>query len=611
MKKYISGVIVTILFLTMSAPTLAEDRHTSELQATIEQLIQQYSDTTAAVSLSVFTDQEILLEQSHGCINIAENIYNTPDAVFEWGSVTKLFLSVSSMQLVERGLLDLNENIKTYLPDEFLTKLKYDDPITMTHLLSHTAGFQEAVIELFVSKDRRIRTLEESLRLLQPAQVFRPGEVTAYSNFGSALAGYIIERISGLPYYAYVHEHIFAPLGMSATALLPDLSDNLWVKSQREHTNCYSLDLQDLGTLDLAIPWYPAGMATGTISDLRKFGQALLPDASSTSPLFLFAHTLGEMYTPTSFYPNGETGRNFHGFWAELHLAGTVIGHGGNTIGMSAMLLIDIENSFGTVIMTNQAGEQIYNRQMSAMILGMSDFSDIDNSENDVPVNTAFRSARTFQRGMLRLYVLMGNTMPTFQQNNDIISIPIFGELHRVASGVYISSEDSMISNYVFFLASNEAGRAERISMMFSDYIRVSWGLVIFEIIITLLLIVTGIYGTIVLIRLLVNKIRKKEQSFVGIRTGISAALLLLIINSVIIAIGAMSMILSMPITTILGIINILLSLAAIVCTIMLLLKMKTPDLSKRQKRQIITPAIMCAIMVVNVIYWQFWIFWV
>jgi len=611
LKRLLSVVIIAVVLLTSITPALANNRTSLELQTTIEQFVEENADTTAAMSLSVFTYQDILFEQSFGYINIAESIANTPEAVFEWGSVTKLLLAVSVMQLAEQGLLDLNADISNYLPDGFLTKLKYDDPITLTHLLSHTAGFQEAVIEIFVPSDGNIRTLEDALSLLQPAQVFRPGDVTAYSNFGSALAGYIVQRISGQPFHAYVHEHIFAPLGMTETALLPNLSDNAWVSSQRERTQCYATDLQSLGTLNLAIPWYPAGMATGTISDFRRFAQALLPDTIGASPLFLQPQTLSTLYTPTSFYPNGETGFNHHGFWADIHLAGRVIGHGGNTAGMSAMLHIDIENNLGAVIMTNQAGEQVYNRLMSPLIFGMSDFSQIDNSANDVPVNAVFRGARSFQRGMFRFYALMGNTIPMSQQNNDLITVPILGDMNRVAPGVYLTSEDSMASNVVVFISANESGEAESFTMMVSDFIRVNLGLVIFEIIITVLFMVAGLYGLAVLIRLLITKLRKKEQSFSVFRALFAVGLILIVANLAVTAMSALSITLTLSAMTVHGIIQILLTLAATVFVGILLSRLKTPNLSKKQKRQIITPAIMYIFMMINTIYWQFLAFWV
>jgi hypothetical protein len=408
-----------------------------------------------------------------------------------------------------------------------------------------------------------------------------------------------------------VHEHIFAPLGMTKTAILPELSDNPWIKAQRGLTQCYTTGLQNLGTLDFAIPWYPAGMATGTISDFRKFAQALLPDSDGMSSLFMYSQTQNMLYFPTSYYPDGDTGQNYHGFWSEPHLEGTVIGHGGNTIGMSSVLQIDIENNLGVVIMTNQASEQVYNRQLGTLIFGKSDFSQIDNSANDVHVNGAFRSARTFQSGMLRMHALVGNTMPLIQRSYDTISVPLFGELHRVAPGVYISSEDSMLINYVFFVSSNEAGEAEKVSMMFGDYTHISWGLVIFEIIITLLLIISGLYGFAVLIRMLVNRIRKREQSFLIVRASIAAALLLITVNFAIFAISAASITLVLTMLIIHGIIHILLTLSVIACTVILLLKLKTSSLSKIQKRQLIAPSIICAFLLINTVYWQLGVFWV
>jgi len=205
----------------------------------------------------------------------------------------------------------------------------------------------------------------------------------------------------------------------------------------------------------------------------------------------------------------------------------------------------------------------------------------------------------------------MGNTLPpVFQQTDDVILIPMFGEIHRVAPGVYLSHEDSMASNFVIFLSSNESGEVDKFSMSVSDYMRVSWGSVIFEVIITLLLAVSGLYGFIVLIRILISKIRKKEQSFIMLRTGIAAALLLILVNLGIVAITALSVALSLPMANVLGIIQIVITMTAVICTIMLLLKIRTPNLSKKQKRRIVTPAIMCAFMIINTIYWQFWLFW-
>jgi CubicO group peptidase (beta-lactamase class C family) len=72
--------------------------------------------------------------------------------------------------------------------------------------------------------------------------VHKPGKVVAYSNWGSALAAYIVERVSGQSFDEYVHEHIFAPLGMEHTALNATLSDNEWVAKKHAEQKYYTIE---------------------------------------------------------------------------------------------------------------------------------------------------------------------------------------------------------------------------------------------------------------------------------------------------------------------------------------------------------------------------------
>ncbi len=113
------------------------------------------------------------------------------------------------MQLWEEGKIDLETDIKNYLPKDFLKHLNFDKPITMLDLMNHQAGFDEQ--NTYLKGDKSI---EELMKTRQPNQVFEPGTTTAYSNFGTGLAAYIVERISGQSFSDYAHEHIFKPLEM-------------------------------------------------------------------------------------------------------------------------------------------------------------------------------------------------------------------------------------------------------------------------------------------------------------------------------------------------------------------------------------------------------------
>lgn len=126
------------------------------------------------------------------------------------------------MQLAEQGTIDLEADINTYLPEGFLHNRVYDTPVTMLNLMNHNAGFEESVIGMATGKEERILPLEEYLLEFQPEQVFEPGTVCAYSNWSTTLAAYVVERVSGVPYYEYVRTNIFEPLEMKDTSICAD-----------------------------------------------------------------------------------------------------------------------------------------------------------------------------------------------------------------------------------------------------------------------------------------------------------------------------------------------------------------------------------------------------
>jgi CubicO group peptidase (beta-lactamase class C family) len=120
------------------------------------------------------------------------------------------------MQLVEEGELDVHADINAYL--DFKIPATYSGPITMAHLMTHTAGFEEQLSALLAEDRQDVLPLREFLIRYMPQRVYPPGEYFAYSNYGTALAGYVVQRVSGEPYEYYVEENILKPLGMESSA---------------------------------------------------------------------------------------------------------------------------------------------------------------------------------------------------------------------------------------------------------------------------------------------------------------------------------------------------------------------------------------------------------
>ena len=355
----------------------------SDVEKTIDSFVDDHKDTSAGVSISIFDRDGVILEKSYGYMNVEDKIANNADTVMEWGSIGKLLVWVSAMQLVEQGKLDLNADIKTYLPEGFFKKLKYDDKITMLNLMNHNAGWQDICKDLFITNRENVPDLETALKKTEPIQIFRPGEYVAYSNWGAALAGYIIERVSGMPFYEYVQTNIFVPLQMTKTATNPDLSDNPWVKAEREKLMCYTSGMQAKGSCSYAAPLYPAGKATGTISDLRKFAMALIPDENGSSPLFQKVETLAGMFTPSNYYSDGKTPSCYHGLWADPECNNKVAQHTGSTIGSVSILKNDIDAGVGAIVMVNQPDAIDYILDMPSLIFEKREIKEDGNLKID------------------------------------------------------------------------------------------------------------------------------------------------------------------------------------------------------------------------------------
>ena len=174
--------------------------------------------------VSLVQDGELIFSKGYGYSNIeAGTPVNPETTLFRPGSVSKLFTWTAVMQLVEQGEIDLDEDINNYL--DF--NIPGEQAITMRHLMTHTPGFEDVGEGLFVLSETEMLSLGDCLKEYQPARVFEAGEVMAYSNYATGLAGYIVELVSDMDFEDYVEENIFQPLNMNNSTFRQPLPDNL------------------------------------------------------------------------------------------------------------------------------------------------------------------------------------------------------------------------------------------------------------------------------------------------------------------------------------------------------------------------------------------------
>lgn len=458
MRKMIAGVLA-IFLLMMSGTTMvfaAENNEQtpsgiaySDLEKQIEDYIEVREETTSSVSITVFSGTNDIASVIYGDANTKDNIKADEDTVYEWGSISKMLVWTSVMQLYEQGKIDLNADVRTYLPDGFLSNLSYKEPITTLHLMNHTAGFQETVWDVETTDKEKIISLKDVLLSTAPAQIYEPGTVVSYSNWGAALAAYIVECVSGMDYADYVHENIFEPLGMEHTAIKPDCSDNTWVENQRKKTNAYynvQGEYEDYGECRRYILLYPAGSATGTMSDLVRFAKAFLQD-SSECPLFTQADTLSVMLSPTLTFSGTDTPRICHGLFSQRYGV-SLIGHAGNTTGFSANLVLDTEGGTGIVVMTNEVGETTYNYGLVSLVYG--DCKEETGFTYDDISGIYLNSRANYKSSFTKLYSMISGLLPISKgETEGSFTAAMVGTVTQISKDACIMDDGNGLKTYL------------------------------------------------------------------------------------------------------------------------------------------------------------------
>ena len=336
-----------------------------------EHMAEHIGSDVAGASVIVVGNGDMLLSRHFGYADIENELRITADTVIDSASVSKLITWVSVMQLAEQGRLDLNADIRSYLPDGFFRRLQFDAPITMMNLMHHNAGWGDSIIGFFASSPEGVVSLGDGLHRYEPLQLFEPGFTFAYSNYGVALAGYIVEHITGMPFYTYVNQYIFAPLGMKDTSIHPTQADNPSVAARRRETRGYT---QAGGKITRFHPhplysWtYPTGGMTGTAEDLANFLIALMPAEGEASPLFRQEGTLEKMLTTSLSFADGAAGVA-HGFFVEL-FGVRVLGHLGSGQSETARFSFAPEYGFGLIVLTNQDFVHDFNREIAVALFG-------------------------------------------------------------------------------------------------------------------------------------------------------------------------------------------------------------------------------------------------
>jgi len=263
------------------------------------------------------------------------------------GSLSKFVTATAVMQQVERGVLSLHRDVNEVLRLPRLNS-KYAQPVTLHHLLTHTAGIDARVIGTFAREDAAAESLASHLKQRLPSRIMPPGEVIRYSNYGFALAGYLLEVASGTPFPEYVEQNLLITLAMHRSGFL--------VSGEPPPQLAIGYEA-DQGALRRVPSGYflplPAGGFTTTALDISRLMRAHLSDGRLGTTRILSPESVQRMHAQ-QFTHAPELPGVTYGLWERFENGQRALQHGGAWNGYSCLMVLLPEPGLGFFVAYNQ-----------------------------------------------------------------------------------------------------------------------------------------------------------------------------------------------------------------------------------------------------------------
>lgn len=302
----------------------------------------------AGATVAIVKDGKLLFAKGYGYADVQKKqSVSAQETLFRPGSISKLFTWTAIMQLFEQGKLDLDRDVNEYL--DFRIPEAFGKPITLKNIMTHTPGFEEQVKDLFTTSGTP--NLGEYLKTHIPARIYPPGTVPAYSNYATALAGYIVQRVSGRPFDEYIAENIFKPLGMTHSTFAQPLPSSLAPLM----SGGYRLGSDPAQPFEVINP-FPAGSLSSSAADIAQFMMAHLQDGQLGEAHILKPETARLMHSRL-FALDDAANAMCYGFYEESRNGQRIIGHGGDTIYFHSDLHLVLDQKVGFFVSYNSAGK--------------------------------------------------------------------------------------------------------------------------------------------------------------------------------------------------------------------------------------------------------------
>ncbi|WP_338815332.1 serine hydrolase domain-containing protein [Bernardetia sp. Wsw4-3y2] len=333
-------------------------------------------------SVSIVDTSGILYNRGFGYADIKNKKEYTENTIINIASISKVFIGISLLKAQEMNLLDLDAPINDYLPFEVINPNFPDELITVRHLATHTSSIVDTDIYMKTCYvNRNNIAIDESLKekyelyyqnpsnnwipleeylakiLVKGNELYdtatyanrKPNEIYEYSNIGAALCALVIESVAKKPFHEFTKEHIFEPLGMSATS---------WLFEEVDSSNYSKLYFDNQELPYYTILSYPDGGLITSSTDLSKFLIDLIKGYDGNGKL-LNKDNYEEFFKSQLKKENFKGKENFNvGFFLDKELAYNAIGHTGGDPGTNTLMYFDSEKKVGRIFIANTDSEK-------------------------------------------------------------------------------------------------------------------------------------------------------------------------------------------------------------------------------------------------------------
>lgn len=360
-----SVVLFVFLFVCRSSQLIGQEFRPEVLAKITNVIENEIAQKQLPAAYVLLVRGETVWSHAFGYSDPSNNAPASVDDVHRIASVSKLFTDIGIMQLVERGILDLDAPVSRYLPD-FKPENPFEKEITLRQLMTHRAGLvREPPVGNYF--DATGPTLAQTVASLNATTVVYPPETRfKYSNGGIAVAGFVLERTQHRPFAEYIGESVLKPLGMENSSFLP--KPGLMKHKPKAVLWTYDGRRFDVPTFQFGMS--PAANMYSTLGDLAKFMRALFNGGEGEHGGILQRRSLEAMWQPQFTPPGQKTGVGL-GFFVEAKEGYRQISHSGDVYGFATEFTALPDAKLGVVVITTMNAANAWSSSMANYALDL------------------------------------------------------------------------------------------------------------------------------------------------------------------------------------------------------------------------------------------------